>query len=61
MKCKPGDVMTLTPFAIVSLTGEPLLVPFYISLNADISGPRKITRKDQQRSLQFFLYFRIKE
>ena len=42
--------------------GEPLSVPFYTSLNADISVELgKILRTGQQFSSQFVLYFRIKE
>ena len=38
--------------------GEPLLVPFYTSLNADISGTWKDIKK--RFSFQFYLYFHIK-
>ena len=36
-----GEVTNFNVFAKVSTKVEPLFVPFYTSLNADISGTRK--------------------
>ena len=43
-------------FRQISTTGEPLLVPFYTCLNANISGTRKDIKK---RSKVFFLGFLV--
>ena len=40
---------------------ESLLVPFYTSLNADISGTGKDIKKRSMISFQFFPYFHIKK
>ena len=50
LACKPGDVTNLTVFAKVSrsTTTELLLMPFYTSLNANISGIRKDSEKRSQ-------------
>ena len=56
LTCKPVDVTNFAVFDDRPYFGEPLLVPFYTSLNADISGTRKDIKK---RSTVFFPVFLV--
>ena len=56
MTCKLGDITNFAVFAKVSTIGESLLVPFYISLTADISGTRKGIKT---QSMLFFPAFPV--